>query len=88
MDKAIDDKEYSKENMAKVHDILMKFDKVLGVLEHEKIEVTEELKELLEERESARKDKDFKKADEIRDQLKEKGFVIEDSTSGSRVKKI
>ncbi|MBR9682859.1 MAG: cysteine--tRNA ligase [Candidatus Aenigmarchaeota archaeon] len=87
VNKAIDDKEYSTENLTKTHETLMKFDKVLGVLEHDKIEITEELKELLGQRESARNDKDFKLADEIRDQLKDKGFVIEDSLSGPRLKK-
>jgi len=71
-----------------VHDLIMKFDQVLGILEHEKVEMTQELKELLEEREAARKEKDFSKADEIRDQIKEKGFVIEDSEYGPRLKKI
>jgi cysteinyl-tRNA synthetase len=74
------------------YDILLKFDKILGFgfkdMKEEKIEVSEEIKSLVEEREKARKEKDFKKADEIRDKLKEKGYIVEDSKQGPRIKKI
>ena len=41
----------------------------------------------VQEREKARKDKDFAKADAIRDELKEKGIVLEDTPQGVRWKK-
>jgi cysteinyl-tRNA synthetase len=47
-----------------------------------------ELVALLEERQAARKAKDFKKSDAIRDQLKTKGWVIEDTPKGPRLKKV
>jgi len=87
VNKAIDEEDYSKENLENTYKTFMRFDKVLGILEHEKIEITEELKELLDKREEARKEKDFKKADEIRDELKNKGYEIEDSPSGPRLKR-
>jgi cysteinyl-tRNA synthetase len=43
-------------------------------------------KALVEERERARKEKNFKKADEIRMRLKEQGIEIEDTPSGPRIK--
>jgi len=43
---------------------------------------------LLEQREAARKAKDFKRADAIRDELKSKGWVIEDTPKGARLKRI
>ncbi len=46
-----------------------------------------ELLALLEERQAARQAKDFKKSDAIRDELKAKGWVIEDTPNGPRLKK-
>jgi cysteinyl-tRNA synthetase len=43
---------------------------------------------LLDERNAARKAKDFKRADAIRDELKAKGWAIEDTPKGARLKKI
>jgi cysteinyl-tRNA synthetase len=42
----------------------------------------------MEARIAARKAKDFKQADAIRDQLKAKGWVIEDTPKGARAKRI
>lgn len=73
-------------------DLLFDFDKVLGLgLKEVKEEVVEADKEtiaLMEQREQARKAKDFKESDRIRDLLKSKGFVIEDSKDGPKLKKI
>jgi cysteinyl-tRNA synthetase len=84
----IDEEQYSRENLVKTHSLLMKFDKVLGVLEHKKVKVPGDVIALVEDRESARKDKDFKKADKIRAEIKKKGFLVEDSPSGPRVKPV
>ncbi|HEY3932490.1 MAG TPA: cysteine--tRNA ligase [Verrucomicrobiae bacterium] len=46
------------------------------------------LQELLASREAARKAKDFKKSDAIRDELKSKGWVIEDTPKGPKLKKL
>ena len=47
-----------------------------------------ELLALLDERQAARKAKDFKRSDAIRDELKAKGWIIEDTPKGPRLKKI
>jgi cysteinyl-tRNA synthetase len=49
--------------------------------------VTPEILALAEERQAARKAKDFARADEIRDQLAAQGWVIEDTPKGPRVKR-
>jgi cysteinyl-tRNA synthetase len=41
---------------------------------------------LLAERQAARKAKDFKRADAIRDELKSKGWTIEDTATGPKLK--
>lgn len=47
----------------------------------------EEIDALIQEREQARTDKNFERADEIRDQLKEEGILLEDTTQGIRWKR-
>jgi len=47
-----------------------------------------EILALAEARTAAKKAKDFKRADAIRDELKAKGWVIEDTPKGPKLKKI
>ena len=65
-----------------------KLDIVLGVGAPSEVEVPSEINALLEARQAARKAKDFKRADALRDELKAKGWVIEDTPKGARVKRI
>ena len=61
---------------------------VLGLLSREAAEeFPKEALALLEERQAARKAKDFKRADEMRDALKNMGFVVEDTANGPKLKK-
>ena len=50
--------------------------------------VSPDLQKLLEEREAARQAKDFRRADSIREELKNKGWLIEDTPKGLRLKKM
>jgi cysteinyl-tRNA synthetase len=66
-----------------------KVDSVLGVgAKVEAEEIPAEFTALLEARQAARQAKDFKKSDAIRDELKAKGWVIEDTPKGPKLKKI
>ncbi|MGZ8901400.1 MAG: CysS/YqeB C-terminal domain-containing protein, partial [Limisphaerales bacterium] len=65
-----------------------KINSVLGFALTAVAEIPAELNALLDERNAARKAKDFKRADAIRDELKSKGWVIEDTPKGARLKKI
>ena len=47
----------------------------------------EEIEALIEERIQARKKRNFKRADEIRDQLKELNIILEDTAQGTRWKR-
>jgi len=69
---------------------IKKMDSVLGLklLEKEKIEIPIEIKKLADERERARKNKNFKLADELRAKIKKKGWQVDDSEEGYRLKKI
>lgn len=72
---------------ADIKSFLEEIDSVLAILDTEKTELTEEERNLITERGSARKDKNFKKADEIRDKLKAKKVILEDTPYGTRWKK-
>ena len=63
-------------------------DAVLGFGIPAKLDVPVEVRALVEERQAARKSKNFKRSDEIRDLLKTKGWVIEDTPQGPRAKRI
>lgn len=47
----------------------------------------EQIKALIEERNQARKNKDFARSDQIRDDLKQQGIILEDTPQGTRYKK-
>ncbi|HPP30811.1 MAG TPA: cysteine--tRNA ligase, partial [bacterium] len=74
----------STSDAADVKNFLEEIDSVLAILEKEKAELTEEEKQLIREREKARKEKIFNKADEIRELLKKKGIILEDTPYGTR----
>jgi len=64
-----------------------KLDSVLGVGAPREVEVPAEITALVEARQAARKAKDFKRADALRDELKAKGWVVEDTPKGARAKR-
>ena len=47
----------------------------------------EDIEALIEERLEARRNRDFNRSDEIRDELKEKGILLEDTAQGTRWKR-
>jgi cysteinyl-tRNA synthetase len=67
---------------------LRRFDRVLNILgETKSATLDEEVERLIQERQDARKRRDFKRADEVRDLLKQKGIVLEDTPQGVRWKR-
>ena len=64
-------------------------DKVFGLklLERKKLEIPEKIQELADKRENARKNKDWKLADKIREEIKEDGYLVEDSAEGPKITK-
>src|SRR3989344_94635 len=71
----------------KSYELMLEFDKLFNVLTLEETELSPEIKKLIDEREKARKEKDFGKADKIRQELRKKGIVLEDTKEGVRWKK-
>jgi len=69
---------------------IQEMDKVFGLnlLEKEKINIPQEIKTLAEEREVTRREKNWKKSDELREKINKLGFVINDKQEGYEIKKI
>jgi cysteinyl-tRNA synthetase len=70
-------------------EVFMEMCDILGIIREKREEkLPEELMQLITLRENARKERDWKTADKIRDQLKERGIILEDSPQGFKWKKI
>lgn len=86
-------REINKRNLSpadaqKAAGFIKSLDKILGVLSAKKTQSLEaEVEALIAERLAARKAKNFKRSDEIRDELKARGIVLEDTPQGVRWKK-
>ena len=73
----------SKEFAAGLYEELFKLSDVLGLKIEKKEEMLDkEIEDLIQERQAARKAKDFKRADEIRDELLKKGIILKDTREG------
>jgi len=70
--------------------LLLDFDKVfgLGLKKVKEIKIPQKIKELIKQREKYRKNKDWKKSDEIRKQIKKLGYLVEDTEKGPKTKKL
>lgn len=72
-------------------DLLLDFDKVLGLkieeMKEEEVDVPKEVLELVEKRKLARKEKDWTESDKLRDKIKKLGFEVLDSKEGIKIKK-
>lgn len=77
------------EKSKKVSQLLKDFDRVLGLKidEDKKQNIPDEIKELLKQREEARKNKDWSESDKLRDIIKEKGYIVKDSKEGQTIEK-
>lgn len=81
--------ESSREYLQSLADRLVKLSDVLGLIVDRKEKILDaDIEKLIEERQAARKAKDFARADAIRDELLEKGIVLKDTREGVQWKKI
>jgi cysteinyl-tRNA synthetase len=64
-----------------------RIDSVLGIGARLETQTPPEIVALLEARQAARKARDFKRADALRDELKAKGWAIEDTAAGPKLKR-
>ena len=79
----------SKELCEKALDLIRELGEPLGILQKStKCSLEEEIERLIEERQKARKERNFALADKIRDDLKARDIILEDTPQGVRWKKI
>ncbi|MBI2611155.1 cysteine--tRNA ligase [Candidatus Gottesmanbacteria bacterium] len=75
------------------YDLIMFFDEVLGLdlknakLKMQNAKIPAEVMELVKRREELRKKGKFEEADRVREEIKDKGYEVEDTTTGSLIKK-
>ena len=76
----------------KLAELLLKFDEVLGFdlknYNKSKQELPQEILNLIDQRKTARQNKDWPKSDELRDLIKSKGYEVNDTKDGMEVYKI
>lgn len=81
-----------KEKSNDFYELIKKFDSVLSLdldkNDKEDINIPEDIKLILNERKDARENKDFAKSDELRDKLKELGYVVKDTKDGQIIEKV
>lgn len=84
-----DKNDISVEELQLMEDLLKKVDTVLGVIYAGAVEeaIPEDLQALLQEREKARREKNWAVSDQIRKTITERGYVIEDTPTAVRLKK-
>ena len=60
---------------------------VLGILSRHDEDLPDDIRKMVDERAEARKNKDWKRSDELRDQIKAAGYILEDTKEGQKVRK-
>mgnify|MGYP005842190849 FL=1 len=76
------------------YDLVLTFDEVLGLKLSEiseiigLVKIPQKVENLINEREELRKKGEFAEADKIREEIKSKGFIIEDTENGPKVRQV
>ncbi len=76
----------SSEDAKKILSLWNRMNSVFGLILQGQAEIPTEVKELMQKREAARDQKDFKKSDELRALIEKHGFVVEDTSEGPKIK--
>jgi len=87
----IDKNKISFNDAKNILNLLKNFDEVLGInlkYEIKKIPLSQEILNLVKERERHRKQKNWKGADEIRSKIRKMGYGVEDTKKGPKLKKV
>jgi len=79
---------FSKKDAEVIKTTLLSFDSVLGVMDYSEVKIPKEITQLAEERLAAKQNKDWEKADSIRNKIKEKGYSIDDTKDSFILKKL
>ena len=88
VNKLMDKKGLSEKDREKALEALSMVNEMLGVMELRPMKLSQEVMEIIQEREEARKRKDWKKADSLRDRLRQMGIEVIDTKEGPIWRKI
>ena len=81
-------KQVKEDNKRELLELLARIDTVLNIFGNEQREMLDtEIQALIDERQEARRRRDFGRADEIRDELASRGIILEDTKDGVRWKR-
>lgn len=75
-------------NVAEARSLLEEFDSVLGFVAQEQEPLSPELQKLFDEREAARRNKDFARSDQLRAELLKHGIAVKDGPKGARWERV
>ncbi len=85
---AMDEGEFGSEDRESALELIARLDLVFGILGEEKQDMLDpEIEALIEERNQSRRSRNFRRADEIRDDLAERGIILEDTPQGTKWKR-
>jgi len=87
LNKLADKKEVGAGDVPMIEAAVRNMDQIFAIASFPETNINQEIESLIEERNAARRRKDFKTADEIRTHLLAQGIVLEDTTSGTHWKK-
>jgi cysteinyl-tRNA synthetase len=76
------------EDVPAIRSTIQRLDQVFNIADFPEDTIAAEVEAMIEKRNEARRKKDFRAADEIRDALKKNGIVLEDTPAGTRWKKV
>lgn len=84
----LDKNETSKKQTDDIYKLFQEIDKIFGIINFKKVNKTipAEIKKLVKERETARKNQDWTKSDELRKKIEQLGFTVEDTKDGTLIK--
>lgn len=75
------------EDIPLIRSAIRKMDQIFGIATFPEDSISEEIEQWIEKRNEARRKKDFKTSDQIRDMLLKQGIILEDTPAGTRWKK-
>jgi len=77
----------STEALSKAEQAMLHMTDILGLLMKKQDEISPEVKAMIEQRAAARKEKNWKRSDELRDAIQAAGYILEDTDAGQKVRK-